>query len=44
VPADLLQTAVKQAVHEALLQVEEQITAALTPEVERIALGILADG
>jgi len=30
--------------HEALLHLEEQITAALTPEIERIALGILVDG
>jgi hypothetical protein len=44
VPAEQLQAAVKQAVHEALLHLEEQITAALAPEIERITLGILADG
>jgi hypothetical protein len=44
VPAEQLHAAVKQAVHEALLHLEEEITAALAPEIERIALGILANG
>jgi hypothetical protein len=44
VPAEQLRAAVEQAVHEALLQTEEQITATLAPEIERLTLGILVDG
>ena len=44
VPTEQLQAAVRQAVHEALLHLEEQITATLAPEIERIVLGILANG
>lgn len=44
VPAERLHAAVKQAVHETLQEMEGKITATLTSEIQRIALGILANG
>jgi len=44
VPAEQLAAAVEQAVHEALQEMEGSITATLTSEIQRIALGTLASG